>query len=64
MSVTAYNSSDTSTHDKDLVQLAGFHAYRNYKNTDIVKVNGKEFLLEHTLYNTKSGLSCINCKEC
>jgi hypothetical protein len=63
MNATADNSSAASTHDKDLVQLAGFHAYRNYKKTDIIEVNGKEFLVEHTLYATKSGLDALTVRN-
>ncbi len=35
-----HQSTETSYDDKDLVQLAGYHAYKYYKVDDEIKVNG------------------------
>src|SRR5699024_3262638 len=39
-------------HDKDLVQLAGYHSCKSYKEEDEIEVNGKLFYVEEVIEET------------
>src|SRR5690625_548310 len=49
--------------DRDLVQLAGYHAYKKHKFEDEIHVNGKVFIVENTEYDTESGLDALAVKN-
>ncbi|ENH97732.1 hypothetical protein J416_04181 [Gracilibacillus halophilus YIM-C55.5] len=49
------NYSITNT-DADLVELAGYHAYSEYRFGDRIKVNQSEYEVLDTNYKRKSGL--------
>ncbi|MEN1970436.1 hypothetical protein WMZ97_20470 [Lentibacillus sp. N15] len=57
---TSHKNSNTTnssqTMDTDLVELAGYHAYKKYKKPAVIQVNGKEFEVKDSKYNTESGL--------
>lgn len=54
------NSILNVTHnDQDLVQLAGFHAYRKYEEEDEIHVNGKVFLVEDIKTDSSTGLDAL-----
>lgn len=45
--------------DKDLVQLAGYHAYREYRKRDEIDVSGKTFLVENVKNDPSTGLDAL-----
>src|SRR5699024_1934859 len=48
------------TTDADLVELAGYHAYRNYERGDLGGgVKGKKFEVVHTKYDIDSGFEAL-----
>src|SRR5690625_7557972 len=49
--------------DRDLVQLAGYHAYKKHKFEDEIHVNGKVFIVENTEYDTESGLDALTVRN-
>lgn len=49
--------------DKDLVQLAGYHAYKGYRKDNEIQVNGKVFIVEDTEYNTATGLDALTVRN-
>ena len=49
--------------DKDLVELAGYHAYRHYKVDENIEVNGNEFSVINTEYNNDSGLDALTVRN-
>src|SRR5699024_8766606 len=51
------------THDKDLVQLAGYHAYKRYENPKKIEVDGKKFKVIDTIYDTDSGLDALTVQN-
>ena len=51
------------TTDQDLVQLAGYHAYKNYEIGHVETINGKEFEVIDTVYNGESGLDAMTVKN-
>lgn len=52
------------THDdKDLVQLAGYHAYKEYEKDDEIQVNGKVFLVEHVVNDPSTGLDALTVRN-
>ncbi|MER2090230.1 MAG: hypothetical protein ABS920_10855 [Sporosarcina sp.] len=55
--------SNTATNDKDLVELAGYHAYKHHATTDVINVNGTDFSVIHTKYNTESGLDALTVEN-
>ncbi|ALC87787.1 hypothetical protein AM499_19735 [Bacillus sp. FJAT-22090] len=57
------NVTRPNTNDRDLVELAGYHAYQKYEVNDILQVNGKEFYVIHTLYDTSSGLDALTIQN-
>ena len=63
MSATADISSSSSTHDKDLVQLAGYHAYKYYDVGHVEIVNGKYYEVIDTEYDTLTGLDAMAVKN-
>lgn len=52
-----------ATDDKDLVELAGYHAYREYSEQQKIIVNGKKFKVVHTNYNHPTGLDALTVKN-
>ncbi|MBA4538262.1 hypothetical protein H1Z61_14240, partial [Bacillus aquiflavi] len=52
-----------STDDKDLVELAGYHAYRSHDKDDTLVVNGKKFRVVDTNYNHPTGLDALTVKN-
>ncbi|WP_079529590.1 SA1320 family protein [Halobacillus hunanensis] len=49
--------------DKDLVELAGYNAYRNYANEQIMVVNGSEYRVVHTNYTDPTGMDAITVQN-
>src|SRR5690625_319975 len=49
--------------DRDLVQLAGYHAYKRHRKDHEIHVNGKVFVVENTKYNTATGLDALTVKN-
>lgn len=49
----------TTTDDKDLVELAGYHAYLNYKVNNKVNVNGNNYLVIDKVDNPVTGLNAL-----
>lgn len=60
---TINNVTSPNTNDKDLVELAGYHAYQKYDVKDKLQVNDKEFYVINTLYNSSSGLDAITVQN-
>lgn len=54
--VRASDVTQDATSDKDLVELAGYHAYRDFKEEEIIEVNGNRYLVMNTGYGNDSGL--------
>jgi len=54
---------DFLTHDKDLVQLAGYHEYKRYENPKKIEVDGKKFKVIDTIYGTDSGLDALTVQN-
>jgi len=52
-----------SADDKDLIQLAGYHAYQMYEDPTTIKVNGKEFEVIDTEYGTETGLDALTVRN-
>lgn len=52
-----------STNNKDLVELAGLHAYMHKEIHKFVNVNGKEFKVVDTSYNNPSGFDAFTVKN-
>ena len=63
MSATTDNSSVPNTHDKDLVQLAGYHAYKYYDVGHVEIVNGKYYEVIDAEYDTLTGLDAMALKN-
>ena len=57
------NQQDTD--DKDLTELAGYHAYKHksFNESDILKVNGKDFQIIDLEYNTNSGMEALTVQN-
>ncbi|MER2263388.1 MAG: hypothetical protein ABS934_15395 [Psychrobacillus sp.] len=55
--------SDVQTTDQDLVELAGFHAYRHYPPGKIITVNEKIFKVVDTQYGMSSGLDAVTVQN-
>lgn len=51
------------TNDKDLVQLAGYHAYKYYEKGHVETVNGKAFKVIDTIVDTKTGLDALTVQN-
>src|SRR5690625_1410572 len=56
-------SIDVIHDDKDLVQLAGYHAYREFTEFDPIHVNGKEFRVEDVKNDRSTGLDALVVKN-
>src|SRR5690625_2524893 len=55
---------DYKTTDADLVELAGYHAYKSYDIGDIeYGVNGKQFRVVHTVRNPQSGFEALTARN-
>ena len=52
-----------ATKDKDLVQLAGYHAYMKYEEPKLIKVNEKKFKVIETRYDTTTGLDALTVQN-
>lgn len=53
-----------ATNDRDLVELAGAHAYKYVQgNADNITVNGKEFKVIDTFYGHESGLDALTVQN-
>jgi hypothetical protein len=63
MSANADISNAASTNDKDLVQLAGYHAYKYYDVGHVEIVNGKYYEVIDTEYDTLTGLDAMAVKN-
>lgn len=57
------NVNQQGTSDKDLVELAGYHAYRDFKEQEIIEVNGDRYLVTDTGYVSESGLDALTVKN-
>jgi YD repeat-containing protein len=58
------NPSTNITHnDKDLVQLAGYHAYKKYEKNDEIQVNGKVFLVINVINDSATGLDALTVRN-
>lgn len=55
--------SNIQTTDQDLVELAGFHAYRHYQTGKIITVNDKKFKVVDTQYGMSSGLDAVTVQN-
>jgi hypothetical protein len=53
----------SSTSDKDLVELAGYHAYRGFDVDETITVNGRNYTVVNTNYNQKSGLDALTVQN-
>ncbi|MEK5217093.1 SA1320 family protein [Psychrobacillus sp. FSL H8-0487] len=53
----------SNTNDKDLVELAGYHAYRHYLVYQSIQVNGKKFDVIDTRYDSSSGLDALTIQN-
>ncbi|MBH0161864.1 SA1320 family protein [Fictibacillus sp. 26RED30] len=53
------NTKTNSVADKDLVEISGFHAYQDYKNSDRVTVNGNEYRVVNVHSDKTNGLDAI-----
>ncbi|MBT2215571.1 hypothetical protein KK120_07015 [Virgibacillus dakarensis] len=51
------------TQDTDLVELAGYHAYKKYKKPEVIAVNGKDFRVKNSKYDTDSGLDALTVQN-
>src|SRR5690625_5907681 len=49
--------------DNDLVQLAGYHAYREFRELDEIEVNGKRFRIEEIKNEPSTGLDALVVKN-
>src|SRR5699024_2870079 len=50
---------DNVHNDKDLIQLAGYHAYRSYKKRDEIEVNNKLFFVENVIKDTDTSFEAL-----
>ena len=55
--------STLKTSDKDLVQLAGYHAYKYYKEGHVETINGKDFEVMDIVRDTKTGLDAMTVEN-
>ena len=55
------NSHDTN--DKDLIELAGYHAYRNYKTSEVIEIKGKDFEVKNTIHDPDSGFRALTVEN-
>lgn len=55
--------STEKTNDKDLVQLAGYHAYKYYEKGHLETINRKEFKVVNTVIDTKTGLDAMTVEN-
>ncbi len=53
----------TNTNDKDLVELAGYNAYKPYSVGRRLEVNGNDYIVKDTHYNDPSGLDAITVQK-
>ncbi|WLR41520.1 hypothetical protein LC087_11530 [Bacillus carboniphilus] len=60
---TNANAYTTEIKDTDLVELAGFHAYKEYEEDRIFKVNGKDFRKINTRYDGINGLDALTVQN-
>ncbi|MBP3040934.1 hypothetical protein J9303_15710 [Bacillaceae bacterium Marseille-Q3522] len=49
--------------DKDLVELAGYHAYLRYKETNTINVNISQYRVVNTMYDHETGLDALTVKS-
>lgn len=56
-------SQTNATTDKDLVQLAGDHAYKYVESPNRITVNGKNFKVIDSHYDTSSGLDALTVRN-
>src|SRR5699024_8771260 len=64
MNILQNTKQNNITHDdKELVQLAGYHAYKNYKRGHKINVNGKLFRVEHVLKRTEASLDAFTVRN-
>src|SRR5690625_2743182 len=52
-----------ATKDKDLVQLAGYHAYMKNEGPKLIQVNEKKFKVIETRYDTTTGLDALTVQK-
>ncbi|GAE94920.1 hypothetical protein JCM21714_4120 [Gracilibacillus boraciitolerans JCM 21714] len=52
-----------NTHDKDLVELAGFHAYLGYDKFDLININDSWYEVKNIKADTVTGLNAITIKN-
>lgn len=53
----------SESNDRDLVQLAGDHAYKYIESPNIIQVNGKEYRVINSNYNNASGLDAFTVEN-
>ncbi|WLR41518.1 hypothetical protein LC087_11520 [Bacillus carboniphilus] len=63
MDITNVKYVDNNTTHNDLVELAGYHAYRKYKMQTEISVNNTTFKVVDTRYNHKSGLDALTVRN-
>ncbi|WP_191557769.1 SA1320 family protein [Metabacillus idriensis] len=61
--VNEVNGVDSTISDKDLVELAGYHAYRSFDVDETITVNGRNYTVVNTKYNQKSGLDALTVQN-
>ncbi len=49
--------------DEDLVELAGYHAYKHHNKNDVFNLNGSDYKVIDTRYDTDSGLDALTVRN-
>jgi hypothetical protein len=60
---TINNVDQNATQDKDLVELAGFHAYQKPFEPAIIHINNKPFEVIDTNYGHETGLDALTVQN-
>ena len=51
--------SNQKANDEDLVELGGFHAYKHHSKNDVFNLNGSDYKVINTRYDTDSGIGAL-----
>ncbi|WP_416148976.1 hypothetical protein ACM26V_22345 [Salipaludibacillus sp. HK11] len=64
MTVTIPEINSSTTSDQNLVELAGFHAYEQYKEDDVFEANGSSFIVHDDNFEEDStGLDAMTVQN-
>ena len=55
--------SNSKAKDEDLVELAGYHAYKHHNKKGVFNLNGSDYKVIDTRYSTDSGLDALTVRN-